>query len=119
MQPRTPTSRLYKFLKAKRGADPDVDPDVAAVGPGRNHEDPDVAGVGLRRNRVDPDTARRPGVMLSCGRCLEPKSRGQKTAKSKLRILGPPPLGDAVVDQALTEKLDGCYFFLPACATDL
>ena len=94
------------------------DPDVAGMGPGRNHEDPDVAGVGLRRNRVDPDTARRPGVMLSCGPCLEPKSRGQKTAKSKLRILGPPPLGDAVVDQALTEKLDGCYLFC-RCATDL
>ena len=112
MQPRTPTSCLYKFLKAKRGADPDVDPDVAGVGPGRNRDDPDVAGVGpgcdhedpdkagVRpgRNREGPDMARGPGVMLSCRPCLGPKSRGQKTSKSKLRILGPPPLGDAVVD---------------------
>ena len=126
MQPRTPTSCLYKFLKAKRGADPDVDPDVAGVGPGRNRDDPDVAGVGPGRNRDDPDVAgvgpgcdhegpdeagvkpghnregpdmaRGPGVMLSCRPCLGPKSRGQKTSKSKLRILGPPPLGDAVVD---------------------
>ena len=121
MQSRTPTSCLYKFLKAKRGADPDVDPDVAGVGPGRNHEDPDVAGVGPGRshedpdiagvgpgrNREDPDTARGPGVMLSCGPCVGPKNGGQKTSKSKLRMLGPPPLGDAVVDQGLTEKLAG------------
>ena len=93
MQTRTPTSCLYKFLKAKRGADPDVDPDVAGVGPGRNRE--------------DPDTARGPGVMLSCGPCVGPKNGGQKTSKSKLRMLGPPPLGDAVVDQGLTEKLAG------------
>ena len=92
---------------------------MAGMGPGRNHEDPDVAGVGLGRKREGSDTARQPGVMLSCGPCLEPKSRGQKTSKSKLRTLGPPPLGDAVVDQALTEKLAGCYFFgrlaLPIC----
>ena len=112
MQPRTPTSCLYKFLKAKRGADPDVDPDVAGVGPGRNRDDPDVAGVGPGcdhedpdeagvkpgHNREGPDMARGPGVMLSCRPCLGPKSRGQKFSKSKLRILGPPPLGDAVVD---------------------
>ena len=112
MQPRTPTSCLYKFLKAKRGADPDVDPDVAGVGPGRNRDDPDVAGVGPGcdhegpdeagvkpgHNREGPDMARGPGVMLSCRPCLGPESRGQKFSKSKLRILGPPPLGDAVVD---------------------
>ena len=112
MQTRTPTSCLYKFLKAKRGADPDVDPDVAGVGPGRNRDDPDVAGVGpgcdhedpdkagVRpgRNREGSDMARGPGVMLSCRPCLGPESRGQKFSKSKLRILGPPPLGDAVVD---------------------
>ena len=112
MQLRTPTSCLYKFLKAKRGADPDVDPDVAGVGPGRNRDDPDVAGVGPGcdhedpdeagvkpgHNREGPDMARGPGVMLSCGPCPGLKSRGQKTSKSKLRILGPPPLGDAVVD---------------------
>ena len=98
MQPRTPTSRLYKFLKAKRGADPDVDPDVAGVGPGCDHEGPDEAGVKPGRNREGPDMARGPGVMLSCRPCLGPKSRGQKFSKSKLRILGPPPLGDAVVD---------------------
>ena len=57
MQARTPTSRLYKFLKARRGADTDVDPDVAGGGPGRNHEDPDVAGVGPGRNREGPDVA--------------------------------------------------------------
>ena len=122
MQTRTPTSCLYKFLKAKRGADPDVDPDVAGVGPGRNRDDPDVAGVGPGcdhegpdeagvkpgHNREGPDMARGPGVMLSCRPCLGPESRGQKFSKSKLRILGPPPLGDAVVDQALMEKLAGC-----------
>ena len=147
MQPRTPTSCLYKFLKAKRGADPDVDPDVAGVGPGRNRDDPDVAGVGPGGNhdgpdmagmgpgrehegpdvagagpgcnREGPDTARGSGVMLSCEPCAGPKNRGQKTSKSKLRILGPPPLGDAVMDQALTEKFAGRYFFcrlaLPTC----
>ena len=112
MQTRTPTSCLYKFLKAKRGADPDVDPDVAGVGPGRNRDDPDVAGVGPGCDHEDPDgagvrpghnpegpdMARGPGVMLSCRPCLGPESRGQKFSKSKLRILGPPPLGDAVVD---------------------
>ena len=107
MQPRTPTSCLYKFLKAKRGADPDVDPDVAGVGPGRNRDDPDEAGVGPGRNCEGRDTARGPGVMLSCGPCVGPKNGGQKTSKSKLQILGPPPLGDAVVDQELTEKLAG------------
>ena len=75
-----------------------MDPDVAGVGPGCDHEDPDEAGVGPGRNREGPDTARGPGVMLSCGPWLGPKSRGQKTSKSKLRILGPPPLGAAVVD---------------------
>ena len=108
MQLRTPTSCLYKFLKAKRGADPDVDPDVAGVGPGRNRDDPDEAGVGPGRNCEGPDTARGPGMMLSCRPCLGPKSRGQKASKSKLQILGPSPLGDAVVVQALTEKLVGC-----------
>ena len=81
------------------------DPDVAGVGPGRSHEDPDIAGVSPGRNREGPDTARGPGVMLSCGPCVGPKNGGQKTSKSKLRMLGPPPLGDAVVDQGLTEKL--------------
>ena len=108
MQPRTPTSRLFKFLKAKRGAGPDVDPDVAGVGSGCDHEDPDEAEVRPRRNREGPDMTRGPGVMLSCGPCLGPRSRGQKSSKSKFRILGPPPLGDAVVDQSLTEKLAGC-----------
>ena len=95
------------------------DPDVAGAGPGRNHEDPDVAGEGPGRNREGLGTARGPGVMLSCGPYHGPKSRGQKTWKSKLRILGPPPLGDAVVDQGLAEKLAGCYFLgglaLPIC----
>ena len=84
------------------------DPDVARVGPGRNRDDPDEAGVGPGRNCEGPDTARGPGVMLSCGPCVGPKNGGQKTSKSKLRMLGPPPLGDAVVDQGLTEKLAGC-----------
>ena len=94
-------------------------PDMAGMGPGREHEGPDVAGAGPGCNREGPDTARGSGVMLSCEPCAGPKSRGQKTSKSKLRILGPPPLGDAVMDQALTEKLAGRYFFgrlaLPIC----
>ena len=73
-------------------------PDMAGMGPGREHEGPDVAGAGPGCNREGPDTARGSGVMLSCEPCAGPKSRGQKTSKSKLRILGPPPLGDAVVD---------------------
>ena len=106
--PRNPEllSRAFiPFLKASRGADPDMDPDMAGVGPGRNYEDPDVAGMGPGRNHEDPDvagagpgrnreglgTARGPRVMLSCGPYHGPKNRGQKTWESKLRILGPPP----------------------------
>ena len=49
MQPRTPTSCLYKFLKAKRGADPDVDPDVAGLW------DPDATVMTRTWQEWDPD----------------------------------------------------------------
>ena len=34
-----------------------MDPDVAGMGPGPNHEDPNVAGMGPGLNHEDPDVA--------------------------------------------------------------